>query len=88
MKEEGELEADLCKVLGFFYCRQGKLSEAARALNRLMELQPASPAVRVVRAQALQMAGQGRQAMKEVEATLALDPNDEEATKLKGQLSS
>lgn len=86
IKEGNELEADVCEVLGFIYSRQGRISEATSALDRLLELQPESTNVRVQRGWAFEMAGLQEQALKEVELALALDPTFGEAIKLKEHL--
>jgi tetratricopeptide (TPR) repeat protein len=83
---EDNLEAEVCEVLGFLYSRQGKSDEAIGALDRLMELKPEDPEVRVRRGQAFHLAGMREQALKEVDAALALDSSHAEAIKLKGDL--
>jgi regulator of sirC expression with transglutaminase-like and TPR domain len=65
-----------------------KISEARQALDRMLHLQPESVRVRVRRGLAFQMAGLRDEALAEVEVALVLDPNDEEARKLKEDLQA
>ncbi len=86
--EDEELEVDAYDVLGFLHIRMSKISEARQALDRMLHLQPESVRVRVRRGLAFQMAGLRDEALAEVEVALVLDPNDEEARKLKEDLQA
>jgi len=83
-----EFEADLRELLGFLYCRQGKLEEATRELDRFLELKPSDPAILVRRGEAFRSAGFLEQAAREASAALALDPNHSAAIELKRMLTA
>jgi MoaA/NifB/PqqE/SkfB family radical SAM enzyme len=84
---DNDLEAEVCEILGFIYSRQGKTDEATGALDRLMELKPADPGIRVTRGEAFYLAGLREQALNEADAALALDSNHADAIRLKSDLS-
>ena len=86
MEDRKKLEGEACEVLGVLYIRQGMLSEALSELDRLLDLQPQSPRVRVQRGWAFLSAGLRERAVAEAEAALALEPTNAEAVKLKQEL--
>jgi tetratricopeptide (TPR) repeat protein len=86
IKNDGGLEAEICEILGKLYSRQGKLDEAKATMDRLLELQPDNPGVRVQRAEIFHLAGLELQALSEAESALALDPTLNEAIQLRNSL--
>lgn len=82
------LETEVLDVLGLLYSQQGRHSEAVQAFDRLLALQPDRPKLHVHRGWTFRTAGRRDEALTETETALALDPNDEEAKRLKGLLLS
>ena len=86
LQQRDESEAGACEVLGSLYALQGRLADAMRAFDRLVELQPNRPQAHIRRGLACQLIGDRDQARVEVEAALALDPYDADALQLKAVL--
>lgn len=61
------------------YLREGKLSEAQRAINIAEELDPKRSDIRAARARILRAEGQRREAQSEFQSALHLDPGSTEA---------
>jgi MoaA/NifB/PqqE/SkfB family radical SAM enzyme/Flp pilus assembly protein TadD len=83
VKPEDGTEATLQDALGFLLVRKRDLEGARAAFDRLLELKPKDPDVRVHRGWAAKELGFLEFALAEVNAALALDPKHPEAAKLR-----
>ena len=81
MQQGDQQEAGACEVLGSLYALQGKITEAVRAFDRLVELQPKNSKAHIRRGLVFKSAAQ-----QEVVIALALDPHDADALELKAVL--
>ena len=78
MQQKDQQEATAGEILGSLYALQGKFTEAVRAFDRLVELQPKSPKAHIRRGLVFKSAAQ-----QEVVIALTIDPHDPDGLELK-----